>query len=304
MAGPLADALADALVEAGTGADTGAGFDGSSGRLSGGAEVALLLAPSRAGSFAPRPSDRRVHTLGIGLPDPLSPFCASFDVVIDGLDPFDRPRVQALRAACREVGVPRLPLRAPMWERHPLDRWVEVRSLSGAVDAVASIARIALLALPLEDAAAFEPVGGLRFPVRLTSTKPLSTPLSWTLPPRFAPIQAPAPHSIERERLILRQTEAQAVVMRATGEADLAPLIAAARGYDLPVLMIRRPMERDERPARSIGAAMEWVERHLEDADQAGTGETLGSSAAGSGVSRRSPNRRSPTRITPDRGST
>lgn len=249
MARGVADALADGL----------------DGRLSGGVEVALLLMPGGARSFASRSfasrsSDYRVRMLGIGLPEPLGPFCGSFDVVIDGLDPFDRPRVQALKAACREVGVARLPLRASMWERHPLDRWVEVRSLSGAVDAVASIARTALLALPLEDAALFEPVGGLRFPVRLTAAQPSN----WTLPPRFAPIHAPAPHSIERERVILRQTEAQVVVLRATGEPDLAPLIAAARGYDLPVLMIRPPVARDERPARSVEAAVEWVERQVD----------------------------------------
>lgn len=244
MARGLADALPDRF----------------GGRLSGGIEVGLLLMPGATRPAQLISSGYRVRTLGIGLPEPLGPFCASFDVVIDGLDPFDRPRVQALKAACREAGVARLPLRAPVWERHPLDRWVEVRSLSGAVDAVASIARTALLALPVEDAALFEPVGGLRFPVRLTS----AAPVNWTLPPRFAPIQAPAPHSLERERLILRQTEAQAVVTRATGEADLAPLIAAARAYDLPVLMIRPPVARDERPARSVEAAVEWVERQVD----------------------------------------
>ncbi|MDF1792952.1 MAG: precorrin-6A/cobalt-precorrin-6A reductase [Thalassobaculaceae bacterium] len=182
--------------------------------------------------------------------------------VIDALDPFDRATVRALRDNARRGAMSRLTYRPRGWERHPLDRWVEVRDLDGAVGAIASVARTALLWLPPQDIAAFAPVGGLRFPTRLAKA-----PISWTLPPRFEPIVAPPPYSVAGDTLLLRRTEAQAVVMRATGTAADAPLVRAARGLDLPIVMIRRPIERSEVPARSIDVAVDWVDSILNPPD-------------------------------------
>jgi len=175
--------------------------------------------------------------------------------VIDALDPFDRHTIQALREAARHRAVARLTYRPRGWERHPLDRWVEVRDLAGAVGAIASVARTALLSLPPRDVAAFETIGGLRFPTRLARL-----PATWSLPARFEPLIVPPPYSVAGDTLLLRRTEAQAVVMRATGAAQDAPLVRAARGLDLPIVMIRRPVERGEVPARSVDVAVDWVD--------------------------------------------
>lgn len=182
--------------------------------------------------------------------------------VIDALDPFDRAAVRAVRDTARRQSIPRLTYRPRGWERHPLDRWVEVRDLAGAVGAVASVARTALLWLPPSDVTAFASVGGLRFPTRLARP-----PVAWTLPPRFEPILAPPPYSLVGDTLLLRRTEAQAVVMRATGAASDAPLVRAARSLDLPIVMIRPPIERSEVPARSVDVAEDWVDSILNPPD-------------------------------------
>ena len=178
--------------------------------------------------------------------------------VIDALDPFDRAAVRAVRDNARRASLPRLTFRPRGWERHPLDRWVEVRDLDGAVGAIASVARIALLWLPPRDVSAFATVGGLRFPTRLAKR-----PIAWTLPPRFEPILAPPPYSVAGDTLLLRRTDAQAVVMRATGAQADAPLVRAARSLDLPIVMIRQPIERSEVPARSIDVAEDWADSIL-----------------------------------------
>ncbi|WP_028795911.1 precorrin-6A/cobalt-precorrin-6A reductase [Thalassobaculum salexigens] len=182
--------------------------------------------------------------------------------VIDALDPFDRSAVRALRETARRRSLPRLTYRPRGWERHPLDRWVEVRDLEGAVGAVASVARTALLWLPPRDVAAFATVGGLRFPTRLARP-----PVTWALPPRFEPILAPPPYSVAGDTLLLRRTGAQAVVMRKTGAETDAPLVRAARSLDLPIVMIRPPIERSEVPARSIDVAVDWVDSILNPPD-------------------------------------
>ena len=250
-------AIATCLLVAGT-PNAARLADAIADRFSESLRVEVVLAGT-----ADLPSDRRVAVSGIGLPGNdagLAAWVRTGDLVIDCLDPFDLSAIRRLTAATEAVGRPRLPFRIRMWERHPLDRWVEVRDLAGAVKAVPSLARIALLSLPRAEISAFEPVGGLRFPVRLRTA--VAAP-AWTLPPRFSQVLAPAPTSLARECHILRETKAQAVVMRATGSRDDGVLVAAARSFDLPLVMIRRPVDRKERAARSISAALDWVERTL-----------------------------------------
>lgn len=206
-------------------------------------DVAVALA-----GIAVVPRGCRVDAIGAGtgVPGPAA--------LIDGLDPFAREAIRAAREAAQSAGIPRLTFRPPVWHRHPLDRWVEVRDLAGAAGAVASVARIVLLSLPERDLAPFEAIGGLRFPVRLTRP-----PARWDRPARFAVHHCPPPFSREAETRLLHRTGAQAVVMRATGAAEDEPLVQAARALDLPVVMIRRPLERGEVPARTVEAALDWV---------------------------------------------
>lgn len=218
------------------------------GREGGGLVVVVALAGA-----ATVPRGCRVDAIGGGPAD-----LAGAAAAIDALDPFDRAGVKAVRDAAQAAGVQHLGFRPPVWHRHPLDRWVEVRDLAGAAGAVASIARTVLLSLPERDLAPFEAVGGLRFPVRLTRP-----PVRWDRPERFAPSLCPGPSCREAEIRLLRSTGAQAVVMRATGAEEDAPLVLAARSLDLPVVMIRRPTERGEVPARSVDAALDWVEAIL-----------------------------------------
>ncbi len=233
-----------------------------------GTDESRRLAETLAEVFAPRLTV--AVTLSAGLRPPrgclvdrvADTTIGSVEAVVDGLDPFALDTIRAVRASTRKAGLPRLAFRPRGWERHPLDRWVEVRDLAGAVNAVASVARTALLWLPPSDVAAFETVGGLRFPTRLSRN-----PAQWSLPPRFEPCVIPPPYSIAGDTALLRRCQAQAVVMRATGAAADAPLVHAARALDLPIVMIRRPIDRGDVPARSVDVAIDWVDSILNPPD-------------------------------------
>ena len=188
--------------------------------------------------------------IGAGVPD-----LAGTAAVIDGLSPFDRRLVQRVRDASLRARIPRLAFRPPAWHRHPLDRWIEVRDLAGAVSAIPSVAQTVLLALPESDIAAFTPVDEVSFAVRMARP-----PARWDRSRRFTAHVSGSRCHHEAEVRLLRSTRAGAVVMRATGcEADAA-LVTAARTLDLPIVMIRRPVERGEVPARTIGVAVDWIE--------------------------------------------
>lgn len=239
-------------------------------RILAGTRAAVRLAEAAAARFGDRlevavslaaagPLPRGCRVDGIGTMTGSGPTAlAGASAVVDGLDPFAREAVRAAREAARRAGVPRLAFRLPVWHRHPLDRWIEVRDLAGAAGAVASAGRTVLLSLPERDLTPFEAVGGLCFPVRLTRR-----PARWHRPARFTPRHCPPPFSRAAELRLLRATGAQAVVMRATGAEEDAPLVLAARELDLPIVMIRRPVERGEMPARSVDAALDWVEATL-----------------------------------------
>lgn len=244
-------------------------------RIVAGTRDAARLAEAAAARFGERlpvtvtlaggtPMPRGCRVDGIGVSAPL---IAGAAAVVDGLDPFDREAVRALRAAALDGRVPRLAFRPPAWHRHPLDRWIEVRDLAGAAGSVAAVARTVLLALPERDLAAFEPVAGVHFAVRLSRE-----PVRWERPRNFVPYVCPPPHHRQSEARLLRRTRAEAVVMRATGDAGDAALVAAVRGLDLPIIMIRRPPERGEVPARSIAAALEWLEATLAGISPPATG--------------------------------
>jgi len=244
-------------------------------RILAGTHMAVRLAEAAAARFGDRlavavtlagvgvlPRGCRVDAIG-AAPSGL----AGASAVIDGLDPFDCEAVRSIREAAQRTGIPRLAFRPALWHRHPLDRWIEVRDLAGAAGAVASVARTVLLALPECDLASFEAIDGLRFPVRLTRR-----PARWDRPARFTLQHCPPPFSREAEIRLLRGTGAQAVVMRATGAAEDLPLLQAARSLDLPVMMIRRPVERGEVPALGVEVALDWVAATLAGLRPAATG--------------------------------
>jgi precorrin-6A/cobalt-precorrin-6A reductase len=232
-------------------------------RILAGTRAAVRLAAAAAARFDGRltvacalcglaevPRGCQVDRIGPGLPA-----LDGTRAVIDGLDPFDRGAIRLARDLALRARVPRLAFRPPVWHRHPLDRWIEVRDLAGAVAAAAAIARCVLLALPEADLAGFGSVEAGRFPVRLPRR-----PEHWAYPPRFIPHEiGRSPHHAADLRL-LRATAAEAVVMRATGCESEGALVTAARALDLPIVMIRRPVERGELPARTVEVALDWIE--------------------------------------------
>lgn len=176
----------------------------------------------------------------------------AIDRVVDATHPF-AARISAHAAdACRALGVPRLMLVRPSWRPVSGDRWVEVGSMAAAVEALPGLGRRAFLTVGIGEVAAFAPVAGIWFLVRLLAEQAL--PLA-----DYAVVTGKGPFDAQAERDVMVRHGIDVVVSKASGGTATYGKIAAARELGLPVLMVRRPPLPEGERVDSVAAAIGWV---------------------------------------------
>ncbi len=185
------------------------------------------------------------------------------DRLIDATHPFAAAISRAARLAASRAGVPRLALRRPPWQRHPLDRWIEVDSLEAAALLVGRIGRRAWLTVGAHSIAAFTPATGVRFVVRLID--PPREPLLLRF---YEVVTGRGPFSLAEERHLLERHAIDVLVCKASGGAATEAKLIAARELSLPVIMVRRPPVEPGPTVETVEAALDWLEK-LDRAPQA-----------------------------------
>jgi precorrin-6A/cobalt-precorrin-6A reductase len=202
----------------------------------------------------PIPGEIRIGGFGgaAGLADYL--VAQRIDRLIDATHPFAARISTAARLACAATGVPRLLLLRPPWQRHPLDRWIEVERMDAAAAVITRLARRAWLTVGSGDIACFAGVTGVRFLVRLIA------PPRQPLPLRFHEIVlGRGPFTLAGERHLLQRHAVDVLVTKASGGAATEAKIIAARELSLPVVMIRRPPPEPGEAVDTIAAALAWL---------------------------------------------
>jgi precorrin-6A/cobalt-precorrin-6A reductase len=204
----------------------------------------------------PGPIPGQVRIGGFGGAAGLAAYMMAQDVdrLIDATHPFAAEISRAARLAASRTGVPRLTLRRPPWQRHPLDRWIEVDSLEAAALLVGRVGRRAWLTVGANSVAAFAPATGVRFLVRLID------PPREPLPLRFCEvITGRGPFSLAEERHLLERHAIEVVVCKASGGTATEAKLIAARELSLPVIMVRRPPAEPGPSVETVEAALDWV---------------------------------------------
>ncbi|MGE5478676.1 MAG: cobalt-precorrin-6A reductase [Bacteroidales bacterium] len=218
-----------------------------------GIEVISSLA-GRTGTVPDLPG--RVRVGGFGGADGLAQFLRAegIDRVVDATHPF-AARISAHAAeACGILGLPRLMLARPAWQPMAGDRWVEVESMAAAAEALPALGRRAFLTVGIGEVAAFAPVRGVWFLVRLIADQPL--PLA-----DHTVITGRGPFDAQAEQQLMARHRVEVVVSKASGGSATYGKIAAARALGLPVLMVKRPPLPPGETADSIAAAVAWLSR-------------------------------------------
>jgi precorrin-6A/cobalt-precorrin-6A reductase len=217
-------------------------------------EVTTALA-GRTGRPGPIPGQVRIG--GFGGPRGLADYLTEhkIDCVIDATHPFAAEISLSARLACDATRAPRLILRRPPWRRDPLDRWIEVDTVSAAAGIVGRVGRRALLTVGAGSVAPFAAADAVRFVVRLVDPPRERLPLKF-----HEVVLGRGPFSLAEERHLIARHAIDVLVCKASGGAATEPKLVAARELSLPVVMIRRPPQEPGLAVDTVEAALDWLD--------------------------------------------
>jgi len=221
----------------------------------------VALTTSLAGRTArplPIPGDVRIGGFGgvAGLRAYLRDH--GIDLVIDATHPFADQIALHARLACEAAAVTRVMLLRPMWQRHPLDRWIEVDDLVGAAAVVGKIGRRAWLTVGASDLDAFAQVTDVRFLIRSIHAPATPPPLKF-----HEVLLGRGPFTLLEEQHVLQRHAIDVLVCKASGGDATRAKLVAAREASLPVIMVRRPPVEPGDAVTSVAEMRDWLDAFL-----------------------------------------
>ncbi|MEQ8709834.1 MAG: cobalt-precorrin-6A reductase [Rhodospirillales bacterium] len=223
---------------------------------------AVRLTSSLAGRVEkPGPLPGNVRVGGFGGVAGLTAYLRDeqVDLLVDATHPFaDRISAHA-RQAAEATDLPRLGFARPLWQRDPVDRWIEVETVEQAATAAGDISRRAFLTVGRTEIAPFAETRDVWFLVRLVD--PPETPLPLQ---NHETVIARGPFTVAGERELMLHHRIDLLITKASGGAATEAKILAAREADIPVLMVRRPRPEPGRRVSDVAAAMAWIGNQLE----------------------------------------
>ena len=198
----------------------------------------------------------QIRTGGFGGPAGLAAYLTEHAVgrVIDATHPFATRISAAARLACASANVPRLMLLRPPWQRHPLDRWIEVGDMSAAAAIVPRVGQRAWLTVGASEIACFGAAAGVRFLVRLVDPPRRPLPLH-----SYEVIAGRGPFTLAEERNLIERHAIDVVVCKASGGTATEAKLIAAREFSIPVIMARRPPPEAGEAVETVEAALDWL---------------------------------------------
>ena len=217
----------------------------------------LQVTTSLAGrTERPAPLPGQIRTGGFGGPAGLAAYLTEYAAgrVIDATHPFATRISAEARLACAAANVPRLMLLRPPWQRHTLDRWIEVDDMRAAAAVVPRIGQRAWLTVGASEITCFSAAAGVRFLVRLVD------PPRWPLPLHsYEVVVGRGPFALVEERNLIERHAIDVLVCKASGGAATEAKLIAAREFDIPVIMVRRPPIQPGEAVETVEAALDWL---------------------------------------------
>jgi precorrin-6A/cobalt-precorrin-6A reductase len=181
------------------------------------------------------------------------------DGLIDATHPFAAQISWHAAAAAATVGIPRLMLVRPAWEKTPADRWIEVESIEAAAKALPNIAqpniaKRVFLTIGRQELAVFAALSDIWFLMRM-----IDAPSADRVVPQGTLLLERGPFSDVDEQALLIQHGITAMVSKNSGGEATVAKIRAARALGIPVVMVQRPEMPEGEQVATVEDAFVWI---------------------------------------------
>ncbi|QHG17057.1 cobalt-precorrin-6A reductase [Nostoc sp. ATCC 53789] len=182
------------------------------------------------------------------------------DLLIDATHPFASQISFNAADAAKEVGVPRLMLIRPPWEKGSGDRWMEVDSVEVAAASLANQAHRVFLTVGRQELAAFAHLEEIWFLMRM-----IDPPVEDALVPPGMVLCDRGPFNLNNERQILIDHKIDTIVSKNSGGDATKPKIIAARELGVKVVIVNRPAIPPGEQVSDVEGALAWLLDKLHD---------------------------------------
>ena len=177
--------------------------------------------------------------------------------VVDATHPFAAVMPFHAAEACRTAGVPLVALRRPAWTAGRGDRWNLADTMADAAAGLGDTPRRVFLTIGRQELAAFAARPQHTYLVR--SIEPIGAVLDGLT---VTAIEARGPFTEADETALMRAHRIDIVVTKNAGGNQTEAKLAAARGLELPVIMVQRPPKPAVDTVATVEAALAWLDGH------------------------------------------
>jgi precorrin-6A/cobalt-precorrin-6A reductase len=176
------------------------------------------------------------------------------DLLIDATHPFANQISENAAAATQEVGIPRLMVIRPPWEKLEDDDWLEVEDNLAAATALANRAKRVFLTIGRQEIGTFAHLQDIWFLMRMID--PPNTDV--IIPPGLILCDR-GPFNLENEQEILLKYNIDTIVSKNSGGNATYPKIIAARKLGIKVVMVNRPPVPPGKQVADVDSACKWL---------------------------------------------
>ncbi|OBQ18202.1 MAG: cobalt-precorrin-6X reductase [Anabaena sp. WA113] len=176
------------------------------------------------------------------------------DLLIDATHPFANQISENAAAATQEVGIPRLMVIRPPWEKLEDDDWLEVEDNLAAATALANRAKRVFLTIGRQEIGTFAHLQEIWFLMRMID--PPNTDV--IIPPGLILCDR-GPFNLENEQEILLKYNIDTIVSKNSGGNATYPKIIAARKLGIKVVMVNRPPVPPGKQVADVDSACKWL---------------------------------------------
>ncbi|WP_353930815.1 cobalt-precorrin-6A reductase [Okeanomitos corallinicola TIOX110] len=180
------------------------------------------------------------------------------DVLIDATHPFANQISENATKAAQEVGISRLLLNRPPWEKLPGDNWLEVNNNIDAAATLENQNQRVFLTIGRQEISTFAHLQNIWFLMRM-----IDPPKADSIIPNGLILYDKGPFNLEKERDILIQYSIDTIVSKNSGGNATYSKIIAARELGIKVVMVKRPPVPEGEQVADVEGAVKWLREKL-----------------------------------------